>query len=539
MSHTISDAPNENDIIRLLSDPSNYDHPVDQIDIVQTHASYVALVGDYVYKIKKPVNFGFLDFSTLEKRHHYCSEEVRLNSRICPEIYLNILPIVAIGDELRFSNLFEDDGPPPVEYAIKMIRLDKNHFLLDLLENNHAREDDIDRIANKLYHFYKSIPEDQEIAQFGKVDHIKVNTDENFDQLEPYLKSTITEEQLNGIRYYTDNYFALHKDLFERRVQEGHIKDCHGDLHLEHIHISEDSICIYDCIEFNERFRYIDVANDIAFLSMDLDFRGYGRLARYFRSRIVDLMDDPDIHYLMDFYKCYRAVVRGKVNSFTTENSRISLDEVKQHANTAQKYFQLALNYAVTGSNPIIIGMTGMVGSGKSALSKRLQYNLGWDRYLSDEIRKEIAGLPFYYRGSEEERSELYSSSMTARTYDQLFERADDSLSAGKSVILDATFRKEEYRIRLKEMAASHNARFVIIETTASDTVLQERLKRRDTNTDEVSDARLEDFEFLKSGYQSPIGFNEYELIQVNTEGDHTESTTQALKRLIDLHLKS
>ncbi|MCL0065351.1 hypothetical protein M1N79_00455 [Dehalococcoidia bacterium] len=315
-------------------------HPV---ELMQTQMSFVFLLGDFVYKIKKPVDLGYLDFSTLEKRRFYCGQEVELNSRIVPDIYLGVVEVT--HDEGRFS--IGGTGEV-VEYAVKMRQLPRERCLDRLLSKDQATPGMLVKVAQKLVSFHQASRSDEEISRYGDIETIVQNTEENFAQTTKYLGVSLSPETCESIRSYTSSFIERQTPLFKRRIEEGRIRDCHGDLHSAHICFG-DEVYIFDCIEFNDRFRYSDVASEVAFLAMDLDVHGYPHLAKHFIDSYVGQSGDGELEQLLDFYRCYRAYVRGKVESFKLDDPHIS-DEEKGHVlGIARKYFELAESYALRG----------------------------------------------------------------------------------------------------------------------------------------------------------------------------------------------
>jgi hypothetical protein len=302
--------------------------------------SFIFLTGEYVYKIKKPVNLGYLDYTTLEKRHLFCHQELELNRRLCPGAYLAVVPIVEEKGELRI----EGRGKA-IEYAVKMKQLPQDRMMDVLLSRGQVTPEMVSRVAEKLVNFHQRAETSQKIATFGKLDVIRRNCDENFAQTEKYIGTSITAEQYQHIKNYTNNFVDSNASLFDKRVKEGKIRDCHGDLHAAHVCFTDD-ICIYDCIEFNDRFRYSDVASEIAFLAMDLDRYQQAGLSRHLVNTYVELSHDEELLKLLDFYKCYRAYVRGKVESFKLDDPYIPEEEKTKVLTAARSYFQLAESYA-------------------------------------------------------------------------------------------------------------------------------------------------------------------------------------------------
>ena len=277
----------QDELLAFLLDARSYPHRPKQVRLKQTHSSYVLLAAPYAYKIKKPVNFGFLDFSTLEKRRYFSEREVELNRRLCPDVHLGVVPI-----SLRAGRLTFGPGDEIVEYAVKMRQLEDRYFFLRLLKKDQIGTKDLDRIVSVLKAFYEAQKPTEEIAAWGRIESLKISTDENFRQTEDFIGFTISRPAFETIRFYTDNFYTRNAGLFESRIRGQRIRDCHGDLHLEHIHIAPTRLSIYDCIEFNDRFRCIDIANDVAFLAMDLDYHHRPDLSKEFTARIADALGD-------------------------------------------------------------------------------------------------------------------------------------------------------------------------------------------------------------------------------------------------------
>jgi aminoglycoside phosphotransferase family enzyme len=325
--------------LEALLKPQTYPHNPPEVTVVQTQMSFVFLTGDYVYKVKKPVNLGYLDYTTLEKRQLFCHQELKLNRRLCSNAYLAAVPITQ--DSLGVH--VEGQGEA-VEYAVKMRQLPQERMMDVLLPQDKVTKEMIARVAEKLAGFHQNAKTNPEIAAFGKLDVIRQNTSENFAQTERYIGRSIPRTTYNHIQGHTDDFIGSNASLFDKRVNEGRIRDCHGDLHAAHVCFTSD-ICIYDCIEFNDRFRYSDVASEIAFLAMDLDRYRRSDLSRHFVNTYVKLSHDEELLKLLNFYKCYRAYVRGKVESFKLDDPLISENEKARALETAQRYFQLAESY--------------------------------------------------------------------------------------------------------------------------------------------------------------------------------------------------
>ncbi len=327
------------DYINHFLQPSSFSHSVSSVELVQTHISYVIIAGDFVYKFKKPVDFGFLNFTTLEKRKHYCLQELTLNKRLCPDIYRDVITVTRQEDGFQLSGTGE-----VVEYGVMMTRMPEEKMMGRLLKADKVNKEMIRRIVDTLVPFYEKAEGGTEIQQFGTAEAVSVNVLENFEQTRDFVgQDALSEDQYNTISGYART-FLENEALFLQRSKT-HVKDCHGDMYSANICLA-DNVHIFDCIEFNERFRYCDIASDVAFLAMDLDFHGREDLSGFFISSFVSASNDPGLRDVLNFYKCYRAYVRGKIGLFTASSPEV--DDVTKASSLEQagKYFQLAEKYA-------------------------------------------------------------------------------------------------------------------------------------------------------------------------------------------------
>jgi len=327
------------ELVQALLEPKAYPEYPQQIELAQTQMSFVFLTNNYVYKVKKPVNLGYLDYTTLEKRQFYCYREIELNRRLCPDVYLSVVPITR--DK---GNFIIGGQGKAIEYAVKMRRLPQEAMMDVLLTNNKVSPEMVISLARKLVDFHHRAETNATISTFGSLDAITQNTEENFTQTEKYIGNTISRDTYLNITNYTHAFMIENTPLFHKRVAGGRIRDCHGDLHAAHICFTDD-ICIYDCIEFNDRFRYCDIASEVAFLAMDLDHYRRADLSRCFVNAYVAQSRDKELLKLLNFYKCYRAYVRGKVESFKLDDPHISEEEKARALSTARSYFDLAETY--------------------------------------------------------------------------------------------------------------------------------------------------------------------------------------------------
>src|SRR6266545_3652397 len=528
------------ELIAFLESPESYPHGPTEVRAIQTHISWVFVASPFVFKVKKPVNLGFLDFSTLEKRHYFCRREIELNRRLCPEIYLDVVPIYKTTSGFSFNGEGEI-----VEYAVKMKELPDGWFLSELLEKNLVGEKEINRMISTLHRFYQSETPTPEIEQWGTPEKLKISTDENFAQVEPFVGKTISSAAFEAIRHFTDRFYVVNESLFHERIQQHRILDCHGDLRLDHVHLTPEATTIFDCIEFNDRFRFIDIANDLAFLAMDFDFKGRSDLGNLFLLNAARELGDAGMPRIASFYKCYRAFVRGKVESIQATEKETT--DPGEHQKQAARYFRLALGYAIAGAEPLILVVMGRVGTGKSTIAKRLASELDWPVFSSDETRKTLTGVPLAQRTPSELRSKMYSARMTQKTYGKLVEdgfAAIGSCSRGRpdmsgllqphnGVILDATFSTRALRKFLRDECKKANVPIQFIELEVGPDEIKNRLKLRDEKTAETSDARLEDFEKLNTAYQPPSELAP-DLIRVSTTSSVSDTVRAILLYLAE-----
>jgi len=476
----------------------------------------------WVYKVKKAVNFGFLDFSTLKRRHHFCEREIELNRRLTSGVYLEVVTVVHVPGGYRLG------GPGRVvDYAIRMRQLSARFFLDQLLERGAVDTADLDRVTARLGVFYRAQPPDPQLAEAGRIPRLRIATEENFRQSRPFIGQTLSSAAFEAIRAYTDASYRRLARLFAQRVREGRILDCHGDLHLEHIHLTPRTLNIYDCIEFNERFRQVDVANDVAFLTMDLEFHGRRDLARHLAVQMARELNDPGLLRLLGFYQTYRAVVRGKVESLRSQAHAASGSDRQNATDVARRYFRLALNYAVAGTHPLVLAVMGTPGSGKSTLAKSLASELGWRRIASDEVRKERAGIAPEHRGTAAERRALYATARTDDTYRVLREAAATLSATEQGLVLDATYSRRRHRDALRQACASGGIPLCFIEARAPRQVLYQRLRDREERSGEVSDARIEDLSVVLGNWEPPNELPAADRLRISTQ--HSPETTLSL----------
>jgi uncharacterized protein len=471
-------------LIAAMLRPEFYPHRPAAVDLVQTHISYVLLAGDHVYKIKKPVRFSFLDFSTLERRRHFCHEELRLNRRLAADAYLGV---VAIRADFTGYVLAPEDDPHAVEYAVHMRRLPAERTLERLLERHEATPALIDAIAARLAEFHRQADAGPAVRAYGDPAAILQVVENNYRDMRPFRDVTISSADDDAIQEFSRTFLQRHEVLLRARQDEQRIRDCHGDLHSEHI-CCGDRLTIFDCIEFNEAFRYCDVASEIAFLAMDLDYHGQPELTAHLVSRYVAYTGDPDLPRLLPFYQCHRAYVRGKVGSLKSAEGEVADAEREAARRSAWRHFALAYRYTWAG-NPWLVVVSGLSGTGKSVIAAALHARTGFVHLNSDIVRKRLAGIAATARLTGAERDALYAPAQSARTYMTMLAEAARHLAGGRGVILDATFSRRVDRDAARAAGTERGIPVLIAECRCPDEVVRRRLAHRVARDDSPSDA--------------------------------------------------
>jgi aminoglycoside phosphotransferase family enzyme/predicted kinase len=464
------------------------------IEMVQTHISIVLLGQHHVLKLKKPVDFGFLDYTTLEKRRRACEAEIDLNRRLCPDVYLAIQPVTEVDGEAHLSS----EGRI-IDYGVWMKRIPADRMLDRLVAEGAVTETMIDRVAGRLSRFHGAARRSPEVYAYGRPDAIRRNWEENFTQTSRYVGRTISPQAYDAIRARVARWMVNSDNLLQSRVHDGRICDGHGDLRCESICVT-DGICIFDCIEFNDRFRCGDVAGEVAFLEMDLYVRGRPDLGYYFSECYQRHTGDRELFSLMPFYRCYRAYVRGKVLSFRLDGPEFGEEERRAAAVRATDYFKLARRYAAPLDRPTVIAVMGLSGTGKTSVARSIAVELGLRVVSSDAIRKEL----FNHAAQREGYGEgIYGPEANRLTYQTLLERGSNLFGRDRGVILDATFQRADDRRRARELAATLGAEWRLIECQLAPDLLRSRLANRNANG--LSDATWETYLRQREGFEPVI----------------------------------
>ena len=495
----------------LLDDlrrPEAYPAPrPSQVTQVTTHISWVFLTDREVWKLKRPVDYGFVDYSTLERRRRCCEDEVRLNRRLAPDVYLGVVP-VRLGPR---GHWFGPDGDI-VDYAVRMRRLPEERCAEALLRRGALTREHLTRLAARLARFFADAAPAPKAGAFGA---IRENVTENFAQVEPFVGRFVSRETFEAVRSWQLGVLQRDPGRFRARVEQGRIHDGHGDLRLEHVYFEDADPIVIDCVEFNERLRHGDVAADVAFLAMELTARARADLAELFLAGFALESDDYDLYGVVDFYAGYRAWVRGKVAAFLAADPSTPQEKVVRKAQEARTLFALARSYADarSGKQPVI-AVGGVIGSGKSTLAEALGRAAGIPVVSSDRVRKALAGV----RATERAPEGVYAASFSARTFDELFRRAAVVLASGRGVVLDATFRRRELRLRARDLARRYGRRFLFAETVCDEATLRERLRRRAT-APSVSDAGEALLERVRAEFEPVTELDAGEHVRVDTSG--------------------
>jgi uncharacterized protein len=518
----------QRNIIKSLLKIDAYPEAVSSVDLIQTHVSWIFLAGDAAYKIKKPVDFGFLNFSTIDRRRFYCHEEVRLNSRLCPDIYLGVVEL----RETAGGGAFFGDGPI-IDYAVKMRRLPAERMLDRLVERGEVTTADMRAVARVIAAFHQAAATSAAISEYGRRERIMANWQENFAQSASNSETLLSSHELEVIRVWVSSFIEDRAEIFDGRIAGGFIRECDGDIHLENICLTDGRICIFDCIEFNERFRYCDTAADVAFLLMDLDYHRRHDLAEAVLDEYLTASGDAGLCDVIDFYKLYRAFVRGKVESFRQNDTGIEPNERERAGVKAAEYFRLARGYIERQRLGTTLFITcGLTGSGKSTLAAQLSFELGIATYNSDRVRKQMASLPPDTPMRIPFETGLYSTAASVATYAELLRLAEVELAADRSVIIDACFLSREQRRPFRQLAARIGVPYVVLHCSCPDTEQRRRLVERKTAGESVSDGRLEILELQRDNLQPPDR-SEGVVLNVSTAASPETLTSSIYERLV------
>jgi aminoglycoside phosphotransferase family enzyme/predicted kinase len=468
-----------------------------EVELRQTHISYVLLAGKQVYKNKKSIKFPFLDYSTLEKRKHFCAEEIRLNRRLAPDTYLGVVGIGRAGKEFFFQS---DSSANAAEYAVKMKRLPDERMLSSLLARGAFDTNCFSAIAKKLAAFHLQAPVEK-AALYGAPAMIRANLEDNFRDVESFVGRTVSRVSFEAMKTYSAAFQEQQAGLLAGRAGAGRVCEGHGDLRAEHICLV-DGIEIFDCVEFDPALRYGDIASEIAFLSMDLDFLGFPELANRLENDYAAVARDTALATLLPFYKSYRACVRGKVESLKSEEREIAPEDRRRASLQALRYFCLGTRYTRAERPPMLIAVGGLIGTGKSTLAGLIGALTGLAVFSSDRERKQLAGTAPTERKGDRFQQGIYRAEFTEKTYARLLDRADRCLAGGRGVVIDASFAAARQRRPFLELANRRGVPALFIECESTERIVQARLAARQSDPAAVSDADWETYKQMRRRFE-------------------------------------
>ncbi len=499
---TITEAPSQDSLVAAMMQPEFYPKPPEQVTHKETHISHLFFAGELVYKVKKAIRFSFLDYASLAKRRHYLQEELRLNRRLAPSVYLGVMPIAFDESGWRLGGWAE-----PGEYTLVMRRLPEKRMLRFLLDTHQATAEMMQELAKLLAGFHADAERVRGIDPNDYLSTLERQWSENLSDLEPFLSRSDDREALKALRSAGVEFIAAHKDLFQRRVLDSWIRDGHGDLHAEHICFAPEGMQIFDCLEFSAKLRRCDLASEIAFLLMDVTVRGGESLRAPFLSQYRECLPDPDMLLLLPFFECYRALVRAKVHAL----------RVGRWNDEAARYFRFAQRFSWARFKPFLVMVCGFSGSGKSTLARALSERLDLPVYNSDVIRKSLSGV--VGRRVVKLNQDIYGRATTEKTYTGMARKAEKQILMGNGAILDATFVRKSHRERIAGLAARHKIPLLIIHCWTSDSTAEKRLRLRAAQGMDVSDARWESYVAQKTAYEAMQEFKPESVLELDTDG--------------------
>ena len=485
-------------VVQFLSRPESYPHPVQEILRRETHVSHVFLAGRFAYKLKKPVTFPFLDASSLTRRKRFCQLELSLNRRLAPSTYLGIVPVVHTAGGLRLGG-----KGAVIEWLVKMRRLPEDRMMDRLVTQRRVGRRDMERVADRLIPFFGRAARSRAIDRYGRPAQVAELVLGNLRECQPFVGTFLDEVDRQRIERAFQQFLALQEPVLARRVAERRVIDGHGDLRCENICLT-DPVNIFDCVEFQPAFRCGDAVNDLSFLLMDLEFRGRPDLADVLVRRYRKAVHDPTLDVVLPFYKCHRSLVRGKVRGLTWLQHPRSA-EGRRVRTLSRKHFRFAAAYARRFSQPRLIVVGGLIGTGKSTLARTLAKTLGAAWLRTDEIRlREFVHRRRSHRGF---AAGFYAPHVSELVYQRLIQRAEALVRQGRSVICDGMFSKVAGREVLREIATRHRASFHFFECVVPRAVALRRVARRYAEKTDLSEARPEHYDRLASGFEPVRGW--------------------------------
>jgi uncharacterized protein len=512
-------------LIEFFLNPESYPEAPRAIVHYETHISHVFAGDSHVYKIKKPVDLGFLDFTSLEKRRLFCREEVRLNARLARDVYLGVAPIYAKDSAYSFS---KEAASKTAEYAVKMRKVPEERLLHHLIGEGRLLHGELEPVGLMLARFHDEVPVYRG-GTYGGLGSVIATTEENYEEISPFVGLTLDQRLYDDLIDYTRAFIRQWKSLFGKRKKDGLVREGHGDLHSQHVCLTHPPI-IFDCIEFSKRFRISDILEDIAFLLMDLEFMGRFDLSRALFKAYFSAQRHALVSQLLRFYKVYRAVVRAKIEGFASRG--LTDDGGQREAiRKAREYYALADHYMKNEGahfNPIVF--MGTSGSGKSAIAAGLLPDALVLR--SDAVRKELLGLESDEHAYVDYRTGIYADDITGRIYRLLAQRAVEEARSGKRVIVDATYLKEEQRLAFFGACCAVGLNPFFVQCFAAEPLLKKRIERRTAEHADVSDGHPAVLEKQLAAKEDPLELPFFRVLRLNTDED-LETIRKALRELL------
>lgn len=525
-------------LIEGLDRPEAYPFDVGEVEVEQTHMSVVFLAGDRAVKLKKPVDFEFVDYSTLEKRRQYCEREVELNRRLAPTVYHGVFPVLERDGEVVLGR--DASEGEVVEWAVEMSRLPDERTLGALLERGEVGAEEVAAIGEKVAQFHGEAESGPEVAECTEFEAVAKNARNNFSQSRQQVGTTVHSAVFGRLEESNESALERHRELIASRAEQQVARDTHGDLRLDHVYrFPEESphpeLVIIDCIEFNDAFRYADPVADMAFLTMDLEAAGRWELAETFVDSYFGARDDEEGRELLDFYVAYRAAVRGKVEGLKTTEEEVPTRDRHRARRKSMRHWLLALGHLAEASRrPALVLMAGLPATGKSTVARRFGERAGFAVIDTDRVRKQLAGLDPGEDASAEFGAGIYTEGWSDRTYGECRRRAENILFAGGRVIVDATFCRADRRRRFADLAREMGVPVHIVECQTSREVVVERLEAR---TDDASDADLNVYDRLQDRWEPYDERLASRVHRVSTDGPVEESVEQVVESLRDAGL--
>jgi uncharacterized protein len=480
-------------LIKNLLSNKVYEHPTSHLGVIETHVSWIILTGEFAYKIKKPVDFEFLDFSTLAKREYFCRKELQLGQQFAAEIYLGVIPITGSPEHPQINGT-----GPIIEWAIKMREFPQENLLSNMLRRGGLTEPIIYQLGELIAEFHQKTAAAPANSRFGLPEQVHAPIKQNFQQIAPLLTSPSDIEQLQRLEKWANHQFQQHKALIQKRKKQGFVRDCHGDLHLANIILYKNKPVLFDRLEFNEDLRWTDVMADLAFLLMDLTEKKQKKLANLLLNTYLCYTEDYQGLTLLPYYLMYRAVVRAKIALFRLKQQGLSKQEEHEIQREYYNFIKLAESYT-QDAKPCLILMHGFSGSGKTYFAKNLVEHCGAIQLNSDIIRKRLFDIPLAMRTHSSLNKGIYNPRATKRTYKKLYQLAETIITGGFIALVDASFLHYAPRFLFRRLAKKLKIPFYILHCQATDFEIKQRIKKRLTSNDAVSEADLAVLHYQKT----------------------------------------